>query len=139
MDVFVNLPPTQKGSHMSRNVEIISEIVDQSVRDPVSSLESLSEIISLKLLERHDYATYSEVRLEADYFLERSPPSGTKSLESYKLIAKAIADRVKNIQKKLIGVQVVGMVACPCAMETTRDIIINKLPDLEKSLKPSHK
>ena len=108
IDVFVNLPATQKGSHLSRNVEIIAEIVDQSVRNPVESLETLCEIIAKKLLDRHDYANYSEVLLQADYFLERSPPSGSKSLENYKLIARAIADREKKIQKKMIGVEVIG-------------------------------
>jgi GTP cyclohydrolase-4 len=134
IDVFVNLPATQKGSHLSRNVEIIAEIVDQSVRDPVESLETLCEIIAKKLLDRHDYANYSEVLLQADYFLERSPPSGSKSLENYKLIARAIADREKKIQKKMIGVEVIGMIACPCAMETTREIMETKHPGISEQL-----
>jgi GTP cyclohydrolase-4 len=134
INVFVNLPATQKGSHLSRNVEIISEIVDQSVRDPVESLEMLCEIISKKLLDRHDYANHSEVNLKADYFLERSPPSGSKSLESYRLIARAIADRDKNIQKKMIGVEVIGMIACPCAMETTRNIMETKRAGISEHL-----
>ncbi len=134
IDVFVNLPATQKGSHLSRNVEIITEIVDQSVREPVESLEMLGEIISKKLLERHEYATYSEVLISADYFLERAPPSGTKSLENYKLIARAISDRDNKLQKKMIGVEVVGMTACPCAMEATRDIMEENRPGIKQEL-----
>lgn len=117
IDVFVDLPSSQKGSHMSRNLEVIAEVVDQSVRKPVSGLEILSADICRSLLERHEYAYYSEVNLEADYFLERTGPSGRKTLEAYKLVAKAINKR-NNGLKKMIGVEVIGMTACPCAMET---------------------
>jgi GTP cyclohydrolase-4 len=80
-------------------------------------LEILSADICRSLLERHEYASYSEVNLEADYFLERTGPSGRKTLEAYKLVAKAINKR-NNGLKKMIGVEVIGMTACPCAMET---------------------
>jgi GTP cyclohydrolase-4 len=120
IDVFVDLPSSLKGSHMSRNLEVIAEVVDQSVRKPVSGLEILSADICRSLLERHEYASYSEVNLEADYFLERTGPSGRKTLEAYKLVAKAINKR-NNGLKKMIGVEVIGMTACPCAMETLRE------------------
>jgi GTP cyclohydrolase IV len=120
IDVFVDLPSSQKGSHMSRNLEVIAEVVDQSVRKPVSGLEILSADICRSLLERHEYASYSEVNLEADYFLERTGPSGRKTLEAYKLVAKAINKR-NNGLKKMIGVEVIGMTACPCAMETLKE------------------
>jgi GTP cyclohydrolase-4 len=126
IDVFVDLPSSQKGSHMSRNLEVISEIVDQSVREPVAGLEILSANICRSLLERHEYASYSEVNLKADYFLERIGLSGRTTLESYKLIAKAV-DRRNNGLKKLIGVEVIGMTACPCAMETLREEFRGKL------------
>ena len=59
IDVFVDLPATQKGSHMSRHVEVINEIVDESVRKPMSSLEVLCEDIASILLTRHEYANNS--------------------------------------------------------------------------------
>ena len=59
IDVFVDLPPTQKGSHLSRNLEIINELVDKSVREPVESLEDLTETIARSLLKKHEYATTS--------------------------------------------------------------------------------
>ncbi|MDD1767420.1 MAG: GTP cyclohydrolase MptA [Methanomassiliicoccales archaeon] len=120
IDVFVDLPSSQKGSHMSRNLEVIAEVVDQSVREPVTGLETLSANICRSLLERHEYASYSEVNLKASYFLERTGPSGRKTLEAYKLVAKAV-NRRNNGLKKLIGVEVVGMTTCPCAMETLID------------------
>lgn len=124
IDVFVDLPSNQKGSHLSRNAEVINEIVDESIRKPTHSLEELSAKISKKLLEKHEYANYSEVFMIADYFLEKKSPLGKKSLENYELIAKAIAKRNGKIPvKKLIGVKVIGMTACPCAMETVRSLI----------------
>ncbi|TLZ54773.1 MAG: GTP cyclohydrolase I FolE2 [Methanobacteriota archaeon] len=80
LDVFVDLPPNQKGSHLSRNLEAINEVVDRSVRDPVASLEELTDTIARSLLKRHDYATTSEVWASAAYFLERTSPWGRTSL-----------------------------------------------------------
>ncbi len=121
IDVFVDLPSTQRGSHLSRNLEVIAEIVEQGVARPIKGLEVLAADICRKLLERHDYATYAEVRLSADYFLERSLPTGRRSNESYKLIASATHKRGNGLMK-MIGVQVVGMTACPCAMETVDEL-----------------
>ena len=133
MDLFVDLPSTQKGSHMSRNIEIAEEIVEQSITKPITDLESLCAKIAKKLLEKHQYATRAEVKAYADYFLERINPSGKKALEPYKLIAEARAND-KGGLKKLIGVQVIGMTACPCAMEITK-----KLGEYNKSLpSPTH-
>jgi len=117
IDVFVDLPPTQRGSHMSRNVEVITETIEDSLRKKVDSLEHLAANVCKKLLERHDYASYAEVRMTADYFLERKTMSGRKSVEPYKLIAKATSTRGNGLMKQ-VGVQVMGMTACPCAMET---------------------
>jgi len=121
MDLFVDLPASQKGSHMSRNLELVSEIVDVSLQKPVSDLESFCSKTARLLLEKHDYATFSEVRAEADYFLERTYPSGKKGLEPFKLVAEARAKNTGEV-KKLIGVKVIGMTTCPCAMETVKKI-----------------
>jgi len=121
MDLFVNLPASQKGSHMSRNLELISEIIDSNIIKPVPDLETFCSETAKKLLEKHDYASYSEIKAEADYFLERLYPSGKKGLEPYKLVAEAKAKKNGEI-KKLIGVKVIGMTTCPCAKEVIRKI-----------------
>jgi GTP cyclohydrolase-4 len=119
-DIYVDLPSTMKGSHLSRNLEVVSEIVEESVREPVASLEDLCADIARRLLERHDYASYSEVRTKADYFLERRTPLGKRTTERYCLMASATARRGSVSVRKSIGVEVIGMTACPCAMETIR-------------------
>ena len=121
MDLFVDLPASQKGSHMSRNLELVSEIIDLNLKKPVSDLESFCAKTAQLLLERHGYATFSEVKAEADYFMDVVYPNGKKGSEPYKLVAEA---RVKSNgeMKKLIGVRVIGMTACPCAMELVRKL-----------------
>ncbi len=122
-DIFVDLPWDQRGAHLSRNLEAIGEIVDETVRNPVQSLEDLTARIAHKLLEKHEYATYGDVRATSEYFLEKKTPLGRTSLEQYTLLARAEARRDGAIEvRKSIGVQVVGMTACPCAMETVREV-----------------
>ena len=121
-DVFVDLPWDQRGAHLSRNLEAIGEIVDEAIRNPVCSLEDLAAKISEKLLEKHPYATNGEVWARADYFLERTTPMGRRSIEPYRLVARAVAHRGKQLKvRKSVGVEAIGMTACPCAMETIRE------------------
>src|SRR5437773_12067690 len=101
---------------MSRNLEAINEVVDRSVREPVDSLEELTETIARSLLERHEYATTSEVWAEADYFLERTSPSGRTSLEPYRLVARGNGRRGAADVGRSSGVWVVGRTPRPYAM-----------------------
>jgi len=124
IDIYVDLPPSKKGSDMSRNIEVISEIVEESVSKPCRGIENLASRIVRKVKERHEYATYAEVNLHADYFLERKTPLGRKTIERYGLLGRAKID--ENGVKKMVGVEVIGMTACPCAMETVRAIMKEK-------------
>jgi len=131
IDIFVDLPSTQRGSHMSRNIEVVTEALDQSVRERATSLEDLAAKICRELLERHDYASFAEVRMSALYFLERKPDGGKTSLEPFKLMAKATAMRGNGLMKE-IGVEVMGMTACPCAQESVKQIMFSETPELER-------
>ncbi|MEM2839741.1 MAG: GTP cyclohydrolase MptA [Thermoplasmata archaeon] len=127
IDAFVDLPADQKGSHMSRNVEVITELIEQSVADKIPSLEELGIDICDSLLKRHEYASYAEVHISADYFLEKRTASGRKSVEAYKLLARSTA-RKNGEHRRMIGVEVSGMTACPCAMETAKHILKREHP-----------
>mgnify|MGYP001766043756 CR=1 FL=1 len=131
IDVFVDLPSTQKGSHMSRNVEIITEMIDESVRKKVTSLEELAGKICKKLLDRHEYASFAEVSMTADYFLERTTEGGRRTLEPFKLMARATARRGNGMMKQ-VGVRVEGMTACPCAMEPVQNRLEGEMPAVKK-------
>lgn len=132
-DLFVDLPKTQKGTHMSRNLEALADILDEEVAEEVPSLENLCRRLALRLLDKHDYASHAHVKAEADYFLSRRNPGGKPSVEAYRLLAESEAFRAagaagpgkakgkpKHATTRRVGVQVVGMSACPCAMETVR-------------------
>ncbi len=127
IDIFVDLPPSKKGSDMSRNIEVISEILEESITTPCTGIENLASKIVKKVMRKHEYATYAEVNLKADYFLERKTPLGRKTIERYGLIGRAKMD--ERGVKKMVGVEVVGMTACPCAMETVRTILKEKYKD----------
>ncbi len=126
LDVFVDLPSTQKGSHLSRNLEAINEAVSTSMTEPISGIEVVAANICRALREKHEYSTFAEVHLLADYFLERPGPSGKRNLEAFKIMANAISRNDDGL-KKMIGVEVVGMTACPCAMETVRQQYCNNV------------
>lgn len=116
IDVFVDLPAEQKGSHMSRNLEVIREVVNESTSIPVTGIEDLATDISKLLLEKHEYATTSRVSIEAEYFKGSMTPHGKRTTEVYRLIGKAHNVRDSGV-KKTLGIQCVGMTACPCAQE----------------------
>ncbi len=126
LDVFVDLPSTQKGSHLSRNLEAINEAVSASIKEPISGIEVIAANICRALREKHEYSTFAEVHLVADYFLERPGPSGKRNLEAFKIMADAISRNDDGL-KKMVGVEVVGMTACPCAMETVREQYCNNV------------
>ncbi|MCI4321784.1 MAG: GTP cyclohydrolase MptA [Thermoplasmata archaeon] len=137
--VAVDLPSTRKGSDLSRNAELLAEVVDWTAQRPVESLESACSTIARELLVRHPYAKDAEVRAEADYFARRGISPTRQSLEDFRLYAEAVARREGPDSISLartIGAEAVGMTACPCAMETAREKLTKEFPLLaDPSLK----
>lgn len=122
-DVFVDLPAEQRGTHMSRNIEVVNRLIDEHVRKETASLEDLASGITDALLERHEYAAEAEVYVAVDYFRERKTPlNQAPTLERYDLYARSFASR-GGTKRRTVGVGVTGMTACPCAMEGSRAIL----------------
>ena len=121
-EVYVDLPALRKGSDLSRNAQVLAEVVDETVHRPARSLESACLAIARELLPRHPYAREAEVRVEAEYFRPRGIREDRVSLENFTLLAAAWARRRPSWVEvqKAIGAEAVGMTACPCAMETCR-------------------
>ncbi|MHB8634589.1 MAG: GTP cyclohydrolase MptA [Thermoplasmatota archaeon] len=119
-DLFVDLPKTQKGTHMSRNLEALADILDEELGDKETpSLEALCLRLARRLLHKHESASHAAVHAVADLFLVRRNPTGKPTLEGYQVAATSQAWR-SGEQARRIGVEVVGMTACPCAMATVR-------------------
>lgn len=122
-DVFVDLPAEQRGTHMSRNIEVVNRLIDEHVRKETASLEDLAGGIAHALLERHEYAAEAEAHVSVDYFREqRTPLNQAPTLERYDLYASCFVSREKG-ERRTVGVAVVGMTACPCAMEGSRTLL----------------
>jgi GTP cyclohydrolase-4 len=133
--VAVDLPSERKGSDLSRNAEILAEVVDETVTRPVESLESACSSIARELLVRHSYATIASVEASAEYFLRRGVSEEKRSFENYTLLAEAHALRGADGSVELVrsvGAEAVGMTACPCAMETCRDRLTAEFPLLAR-------
>ncbi|OED30237.1 GTP cyclohydrolase MptA [Methanosphaera sp. WGK6] len=121
-NAFVDLPSTQKGVHMSRNPEVISEIVNEMEYESEVHMETICANIVKKLLEKHEYAVCAETEARSEYIINKlSPVTKRKTQETTQIIAKAVAlkDDDGNIKiRKMIGAEVVGMTVCPCAQES---------------------
>ena len=122
IDVCVDLPATQKGSHLSRNVEAIRETIDQCASKPVDSIDSFAVRLSQLLLEKHEYAENAYVSLDTTYFKDSSTPNGRGTLEGYNITAEAEAVRDEGIRKSVVA-EIIGMSACPCAQQTVTEIL----------------
>ncbi|MBQ7700766.1 MAG: GTP cyclohydrolase I FolE2, partial [Candidatus Methanomethylophilaceae archaeon] len=88
----------------------------------VSGIEDLAVNIGKLLLVKHEYATESNVEIEAEYFRNNKTPLGKDTTEVYGLIGKAKCRRDGYVQKT-IGVRAVGMTACPCAQENVSEML----------------
>ncbi|HYA71285.1 MAG TPA: GTP cyclohydrolase MptA [Thermoplasmata archaeon] len=133
--VAVDLPSERKGSDLSRNAEILAEVVDETVTRPVEGLESACSAIARELLARHPYATEAFVQASAEYFLRKGISESKRSFEDYTLVADAAATRHPDgsvTLSRAVGAEAVGMTACPCAMETCRDQLAAQFPELAK-------
>jgi GTP cyclohydrolase-4 len=129
-DAYVDLPSTQRGIHMSRNPEAISEVLEEAVDGTAVEIESLcAEIVSL-LLKKHKYAKRAEVSMKSDFMImKKSPVTELKTQEMTKIMADAIGIRNKEevVIRKMIGAEVIGMTVCPCAQETVMENSKQKL------------
>ena len=90
-DAFVDLPSDQKGTHMSRTPEAISEVVDEVATNSSIGVEEICADIVRKMLEKHEYAKRVEVNMRSEYmFMRESPVTRKPSQEMGILIANAV-------------------------------------------------
>lgn len=130
-DAFVDLPSNQKGVHMSRNPEAISEVLETVSKDSSVDVESLCAKIVGKMMSKHEYAKRVEISMTTDFmFMKESPVTKNKTQEMAQLKAKAVGyrDNKGNIEiRKSVGAELIGMTVCPCAQESVKESDKNKL------------
>lgn len=135
ISAFIDLMPTKKGIHMSRNLEVINEIIEKTIGPEVEDTELLCIAIAKEILQRQK-ATRAEVEIVADYALPRETPAlKVPTQENYEILSRAVAwqsdDGIKV--RRSIGMAVEGMTVCPCSSEAIRDYVAEKF-DLDKEL-----
>src|SRR3954469_13700937 len=121
----VDLDPKQKGVHMSRFPEIFGEAIDAVVIGEAFLVETLAEHIARHIVGRQ-HALRAEVRIEAQYPLERRTPVTelpTQEIATLIGIAAASPETVKRV----VGVEAWGINACPCAQGLVRDAASERL------------
>ncbi len=122
-EVFVDLPSDRKGANLSRNTEAIDEVLEEEISKPVYEIEELCGKIALRLLELHEYATRAEVKMKSEYIVKRqTPATKVNCQEVVDIFAEAMATSGSPPHvRKLVGAEVVGTTACPCAQEIVRE------------------
>jgi GTP cyclohydrolase I/GTP cyclohydrolase-4 len=118
IDCAVDLDPSQKGVHMSRFPELFEEAIEGVVKDDAFLVEDLAEHVAHHIVERQD-ALLAEVRITARYPYERrTPVTKLATQEMVSLIGIAAASR--QGVRRIVGVEAVGINACPCAQGLVR-------------------
>ncbi|MDG5757986.1 GTP cyclohydrolase MptA [Natronococcus sp. A-GB1] len=113
-EVFVDLPSWRKGADMSRNMEVIDEILEDATRDEAYRVEEVCGEVAERLLGKHDYTSRAEVSMEAEFMRrEQTPASDRETQHTVDIIASATA--TEDGTREEIGATVVGMTVCPCS------------------------
>ncbi len=127
IDCTVDLDPSQKGVHMSRFPELFEEAIEGVVEDEAFLVEDLAEHVARRIVERQG-AMLAEVRIHARYpYARRTPVTGLSTQEMVSLIGIAAASQ--HGVRRVVGVEAVGINACPCAQGLVRDHASERLLD----------
>jgi GTP cyclohydrolase-4 len=127
IDCTVDLDPARKGVHMSRFPELFEEAVEGVVEDEAFLVEDLAEHVARRIVERQQ-ALVAEVHIRARYPYERrTPVTRLTTQEMVSLIGIAAAS--ERGVRSIVGVETVGINACPCAQGLVRDHASERLLD----------
>ena len=104
INAAVNVPDDQRGAHMSRFAEEITQAFQTPLE--VSSIEELPERLSRSFLGAHEYASNCTVMLEM-----------TSHVNKHVYTLFVTYDTAGD--ERILGVEVAGALACPCAIALT--------------------
>jgi len=138
-DLYADLDTGRAGVHMSRFSDVLEEVLEENASTSWPKIEVLAEALARSIVERQKVSS-AEVRIHTAYPLQKwTPMSGRRTQEIYGLLAQAVA--TKHGSRRMIGVEVEGMVACPCAQDMVHSFARMRLQeegfeqdDIEKML-----
>ncbi|WP_455280046.1 GTP cyclohydrolase MptA [[Eubacterium] cellulosolvens] len=133
IDLFVDLPSDKRGVHLSRDPELMHEILLEEIDTKTNRVEDFCENIAYRLLDKHTYSNKAEVHLRSDYITINKSPQGRTSQEPCKILATATAVRKDSniVVNRTVGVSVVGFTACPCTQNLLQALAEDRLRKLE--------
>ena len=119
----VDLGADQRGAHMSR----FDRDIEAIALDPVDSVDALAARVAERVRELHG-ARRAEVWVRARMpQVREAPASGAASEEMRTVLAAAVA--VEGSTRRLLGVEVQGMTACPCGQAMAAAAARERLAD----------
>jgi GTP cyclohydrolase-4 len=128
-EVLVDLPSWRKGADMSRNLEVVDEILEDAVSEPTYRVEDVCGEAAERLLEKHDYTSKAEVQMEAEYMLKDETPASERPTQAtVDIVAGATASDEGT--RETIGTRVTGMTVCPCSQGMMSETARRKLEAL---------
>lgn len=114
-DLYADLDASQAGVHMSRFSDALEEVMEEVSSQSWARIETLAEHVARAIVDKQK-AYRAEVQIRTDLPVQKwTPVSGRPTQEIYGLLAHAVATR--QHARSMIGVEVQGMVACPCAQD----------------------
>lgn len=142
VELYVDLPRSKRGVHLSRDPESIYEVLEKNMGTEVYIIEDFCELLTKALLKKHDYASCAEVHLQSKYMLPRRVPGQSVTLqEPCEILAMATAFRDESghiVVNRAVGVKLIGFTACPCTQTLLKTWAHDKLKNLgfkEKDIK----
>jgi len=127
-DVYIDLPAERRGIDASRSYEVIAEVFNAFAKK-VLKIEDICAAIAEELLKRHEYASRAEVKARAEAIFERrTPQTGMLTYEPYEVMAGATSKLLnsKIETRKMVGVKVIGITACPCVREALQEASVKE-------------
>jgi len=129
-EVFVDLPGGRKGIDMSRNMEVIDEILEEATEAEAYRVEDVCGEAAERLLAKHDYTSTAEVKMTAELITkEETPASDKQTQNTATIIASATATDEGTHEE--IGAEVTGMTVCPCSQGMSESRAREELQDLD--------
>lgn len=129
-EVYVDLPSWRKGIDMSRNMEVVDEILEEALAEPQFRVEDLCGDVAERLLDKHDYTSRAEVQMEAEYVVRESTPESDRDTQfTADILASATANGDGTHEE--LGARVVGMTVCPCSQGMSESRARDVLADLD--------
>ncbi|MBC5825317.1 MAG: GTP cyclohydrolase I FolE2 [Candidatus Eremiobacteraeota bacterium] len=126
-DVFADLDASRSGVHMSRFSQDIEDVLVDIGCDEAIGVDALALAVARKVVESQK-AERAEVSVRAEIALPRhTPASALPTQEFYTVVARSAVTAER--ERRLLGIEALGITACPCAQQMVAENARGRLAD----------